>query len=94
MSRTPTTVDLCLEKVSRLMEQRDRAIAQRAAMEGALWRAEWLLKQIVDGKRIDVDEIAEFLAEPRHRPLTPGEVVTAQGEGVGSASPGAGHVDV
>lgn len=61
------TVDLCLEEIERLKHARDRAIAQRAAMEAALWHAEWLLKRVVDGSRIDVAEIEAFLAEPRHR---------------------------
>ena len=89
-----TTVDLCLEKIESLRQERDRAIAQRASMEGALWHAEWLLQKVVKGTRIDVAEIEAFLLEPRHHPLTPGEAVTAQGEGVGAASPGSGDVDV
>lgn len=93
MSRT-TTVDLCLEKIEALKRERDRAIAQRASMEGALWHAEWLLKKVVQGSRIDVAEIEAFLAEPRHHPLTPGEAVTAQGEGAGAVSPGTEHVDI
>ena len=92
-----SVVDKCLYEIERLKEQRDRAVAQRAAMEGALWRAEWLLKRVVDGKRIDVAEIEAFILEPRHHPWTPGEAVTAQGEGAGAVSPGTGevgHVDV
>lgn len=89
-----SSIDTCLYEIERLKKQRDRAIAQRAAMEAALWHAEWLLKKVVDGSRIDVTEIAAFLEEPRHSPQAPGEAVTAQGEGAGAVSPGTGHVDV
>ena len=89
-----SSIDTCLYEIERLKRQRDRAIAQRAAMEAALWRAEFLLKKVVDGSRIDVAEIEAFLLEPRHHPWTPGEAVTAQGEGAGAVSPGTGHVDV
>lgn len=93
-----STVDLCLEEIERLKRARDRAVAQRAAMEAALWRSEWLLKKVIDGSRIDVAEIEAFLLEPRHHP----EDITLPVGSVGAAKPSEGtdgqgepaHVDI
>lgn len=95
---TARTVDLCLEEIERLKQQRDRAVAQRAALEGALWHAEWLLKKVVDGTRIDALEITTFLSEPRHHPqdvtLLDGKVGTAMASEGPVEQGGMGHVDI
>lgn len=93
-----SSIDICLYEIERLKRDRDRAIAQRAAMEAALWRSEWLLKKVVDGSRIDVAEIETFLEEPRHHPqdvtLLDGKVGTAMASEGPVEQGDMGHVDI